>query len=524
MSSVTNFNSDSRVHTEIHDTDKQDSPRIAQIKSLMGKIGIPIDNISALYAEGGGWKGLWKKMVGSEAFQVGLTSVVAYGAGEVAEGVSGGTAGALAGLAVEAAHLFGKVTGQKIVPTFKPGEWVAIDDGSIQISKKVRAGMAWTMGAIFEDFPEREEEELETERVVSFGFVVGESSSPGKVTVFNFETGEKEDKNKLMLIPLSRERQDLLNENEQMITIKEIIINDKPAQAKKLRCEVPCDPGEEVIYVGKPYRVISCDGLIVRVTDGQKHYDLHMKDVTRGRVKHTNAWNYGAKTDSGFDSDSRSRLFAGQWAWIAPRALIQQQYIHSRKELVCLRVIKGDIVQGYYALDGVRFDTHLSQVHPVIQERQGFLDSEPSLKLFKSYAIKGSGNVRNFHASDAMILICIGLGTFNKELLAPGTQKSLLDGNLHHTEEVVVYGTPGGITPEGVMSAPGLLTQGERDEQDGEYTAQTRGGTRSDRIRDEKEQTFVDKAKGMFGEINPVTAGVVLLGVGTLFYVATVGQ
>ena len=167
-----------------------------------------------------------------------------------------------------------------------------------------------------------------------------------------------------------------------------------------------------------------------------------MKDVTRGRVKHTNAWNYGAKTDSGFDSDSRSRLFAGQWAWIAPRALIQQQYIHSRKELVCLRVIKGDIVQGYYALDGVRFDTHLSQVHPVIQERQGFLDSEPSLKLFKSYAIKGSGNVRNFHASDAMILICIGLGTFNKELLAPGTQKSLLDGNLHHTEEVVVYGTP----------------------------------------------------------------------------------
>ena len=74
------------------------------------------------------------------------------------------------------------------------------------------------------------------------------------------------------------------------------------------------------------------------------------------------------------------------------------------------------------------------------------------------------------------------------------------------------------------MTAPGAITQGERDHQDGEHTAQTRGGTRSDRIRDEKDQTFVDKAKGMFGEINPVTAGVVLLGVGTLFYVATVGQ
>ena len=61
MSSVTIFNSDSRVHTEIHDTDKQDSPRIAQIKSLMGKIGIPIDNISALYAGGYGKRWLEAK-------------------------------------------------------------------------------------------------------------------------------------------------------------------------------------------------------------------------------------------------------------------------------------------------------------------------------------------------------------------------------------------------------------------------------------------------------------------------------
>ena len=65
MSSVANFNSDSKVHSEIHKAGRQDSPRIAQIKKLMGNIGIPIDNISALYAEGGGWKGLWNKMIGS---------------------------------------------------------------------------------------------------------------------------------------------------------------------------------------------------------------------------------------------------------------------------------------------------------------------------------------------------------------------------------------------------------------------------------------------------------------------------
>ena len=328
MSSVANFNSDSKVHSEIHEAGRQDSPRIAQIKKLMGNIGIPIDNISALYAEGGGWKGLWNKMIGSEAFQLGLTEVVAYGVGEAAAGTTGGLIGALAGLATEAGTLFGKISGQKVVPTFKPGDWVGIDDGSIRISRAVKAGMAWTMGAIFEDFPEREEEELETERLVSFGFVVGESSSAGMVTVFNFETGEKEDKNKLMVVKLPREKQDLLNANSQMITIKEIIINDKPVQPKKLRCEIPCDPGEEVMFAGKAYHVVSCDGLIVRVTDGKKHYDLSMKNTTRGRVQHTNSWNYGAKTDSGFDSDARSRLFTG--VWVASRELSNSTTIRKK--------------------------------------------------------------------------------------------------------------------------------------------------------------------------------------------------
>ena len=31
-------------------------------------------------------------------------------------------------------------------------------------------------------------------------------------------------------------------------------------------------------------------------------------------------------------------------------------------------------MDGYYALDGLRFQTHVSQVHPVLQERQEFLD------------------------------------------------------------------------------------------------------------------------------------------------------
>ena len=516
---IANFNSDAKVHTQIPKQGRQDSPRITQIKTLMGNLGIPVDNLSSIYAEAGGWKGLWKKLIGSEAFSIGLGEAAAYGAGELAEGVTGGFAGVLAGLAVEAAGLFDKMTGSKIVPNFKIGEWVGIDNGSIRIAKKIKAGMAWTMGNIFEDFPEPEEEELETERLVSFGFVVGEASSPGKVTVFNFETGEKEDKLKYEVIGLPREKQDLLDENEQMITIKEIIINDKPVQAKKMRCEVPCDPGEEIVYEGKTFHVLSCDGVIVRVTDGTRHYDLHMKDVSRGRVKHLNAWNYGAKTDSGFDADARSRLFAGQWVWIAPRALVTQVYGHSKKELAVLRVINGDVCQGYYALDGMRFDTHITQVHGVIQERQGLFDQEPSLKLFKSYAMKGSGNVRNFHASKSMILICAGLGKFNKELLAPGTSKTMLGANLHHTEGMEVYGDKRDVNSR-YMKDPMGLDPEEIDLQDASRRAEHLGFTKNDAIIGERQMSLDDQNK--MWNVSPVTVGAVALGVFILFYASTV--
>ena len=515
-----NFNSDAQVHTEIPKQSKQDSPRIAQLKSLMSNIGIPIDNLSTIYSEAGGWKGLWKKLIGSEAFSVGLGEVAAYGAGELAEGVTGGFAGAIAGLAVEAASLFGKVTGSNIVPSFKTGEWVGIDNGSIRIAKKIKAGMAWTMGAMFEDFPEEEEEELETERMVSFGFVVGDSSVPGKVTVFNFEIGEKEDKLKFEVVALPREKQDLLDENEQMMTIKEIIINDNPTQAKKMRCEVPCDPGEEVTFEGKTFHVISCDGVFVRVTDGTRHYDLHMKSVGRGRVKHVNSWNYGAKTDSGFDSDARSRLFAGQWVWIAPRAMVTEMYGHSKKELAVIRVINGNVIQGYYALDGIRFDTHITQVHAVIQERQGFLDQEPSLKLFKSYAVKGSGNVRNFHASESMILICVGLGKFNKELLAPGHTKTMLDANLHHTELVEVYEDTQVVTPGKYMKDPMGLNPDQEDQQDASRRAERLGFTKGDALHVERQITANAAAEQW--SVTPVTAGVVILGVIALYYASTI--
>ena len=59
-------------------------------------------------------------------------------------------------------------------------------------------------------------------------------------------------------------------------------------------------------------------------------------------------------------------------------------------------IINGVIVDGYYALDGMRFQTHISQVHAVLQERQAFFDQMKGFRQFKHYAVGGSGLVRNF--------------------------------------------------------------------------------------------------------------------------------
>ena len=186
------FTTDSLVHSKIPKQKKrQGDSRIQQLIGFAKATGVQIDNLKTLYAEGGGFKGLFKKIVGSKQFRAGLGEMAAYGAGIVAEGASGGTVGVLAGIGYEAAALFGKATGQDVVRTFKPGQWVAVDNGEIHIKKAVQRGMDWTQGAMFGgEFPIRADEELETERLTSIGFAVGEGAKLGTTKVFNFETGD----------------------------------------------------------------------------------------------------------------------------------------------------------------------------------------------------------------------------------------------------------------------------------------------------------------------------------------------
>ena len=458
---ATKFQQDALVHQKIPKQKKQGDSRIAQLISLAKGAGVMIDNAKTLYAEGGGFKGLFKKIIGSKQFRSGLGELAAYGAGVMAEGASGGGAGVLAGLSYEAAEIFGKHTGTPIVHSFKPGEWVGIDNGEIRIKKAIQRGMDWSAGTMFQDFPIQQDHEIETDRLTSIGFVVCDGEKPGTTRVFNFETGEKEDKNKFQVVSLPKQRQVFLNANKSLQVIKRIVLHPDPPIPKKLRCDVPCDPGEEVVYQKNTYQVVTCDGTHVRITDGRIHFDTNMSELTRGRVKHTNAWNYGAATDSGFDADSRSKIHAGQWIWIAPRHAV-----------LCVRIINGIIVDGYYALDGQRFQTHISQVHTVLQERQSFLDQMKGFREFKRYAVSGSGLVRNYAPGRDNVLLCTGQASLNKELLHPGTNRSFMDSNYTATPSKPLGNAPDDRDPK---RDPSLLTPGEVKRQVAESMAKEYG-------------------------------------------------
>ena len=151
---------------------------------------------------------------------------------------------------------------------------------------------------------------MDVEKLVSFGFVIDPATGKSDmIKVFNFETGENQDVRRALPGP----RQMVLNTNENLAAIKAIVL-DKDEVVHRLACDVPCDPGEEVIYKGKAYNIVTCDGTTARIGDSAWHFDVKMSELSRGRVAHTNSWNYksfnkGLK--SGFNSSSKSSFFKG---------------------------------------------------------------------------------------------------------------------------------------------------------------------------------------------------------------------
>ena len=543
LKTIGSFLADGNHSEKIATSKEQTSTREEKIKTLMGRIGIAVDTVKALHkstenwTEGWktmwskeGWSGLWRKITGAQEFQHGIATAVATGAGMMAEGASGGTLGAIGAFVMEAGELVNKHWGQPPDDVTK-GDWVAIDNGVVRLKRKMKAALSWGMGAIFEDFPEEEELEMDTERLVSFGFVVDITDASDVVKVFNFETGEQQDIRKNMVRRLPELRQREITDNENMMAIQSIIM-DKDEVAHKLACDVPCDPGEEVTYKGQLYNIVTCDGTIARIEDALESFDVHMKELGRGRVDHINSWNYRTEigedgeppeqstiypesVKSGFNSSSRSAIYKGSWVWVNPRSKILKVYPLCKKELGVVMVINGALAVGYYTIDGVRFDTHLSQIVTVHEERQEWLNQHKSFFKFKSYATTGDYLVKSFALGRDFHLICLGLAKLSGILTDEGHTFEVTPdaGNT----EALVYGDPSGkITRDG-LDKPDL----SRKEMTDAYQNLARGSNLS------QNKAYQAVMRGGFaagpssipgGNTTLIVAGVAVVAIGLYFY------
>jgi hypothetical protein len=185
------------------------------------------------------------------------------------------------------------------------------------------------------------------------------------------------------------------------------------------------DEGSEVVYKGETFKIVECDGFTARITNKSRTVNVDVMDLKRGRVKHTNSWNYAKNTDGGFSADSKAQLHTGQWVWLQPRASTLRIYPGAKYELGVLRLINGAIGDGYYAMDGVRFQTVVGQIHPCPKKDQEWMGLQKAFLRFKIAAVKGIDTPR-FKLGRDWVLQVLGVKTVGDS--EPAKEKKTPDG------------------------------------------------------------------------------------------------
>ncbi len=372
----------------------------AQIDKLIKRSGLQIDNAKEIVEEGGGWQGLISKFMGSEQFQTGaLQAAEAL----VVTGAGGGLSAlgpVLGSLVVDQLKYLGL---KEKTDTFKAGDWVTIDNGEQVLSAESKRAISWTeTDEFFGESPIEEDMKEFTEHLVSYGFVISHANSED-LNVFNLEYGEQRQVPLFDVQHIKGAKAVSFRTNTSLNSLKDLVLNKKEVLAR-LGCDVPCDPGEEVVVDGKTFTVRYCDGVEAVLENGEETKTVNMNEVERGRVTHTNSWDYAimANTPTGFDREIRPKFFTGQFVWMAPQKVTLRMYPDCNRELVVVRIINNNLVDGYYAMNGERVSQNIGSVEPVTEELSKMFNHHKLLKKFQQAAVVGRASVRDYAVGATM--------------------------------------------------------------------------------------------------------------------------
>ena len=249
---------------------------------------------------------------------------------------------------------------------------------------------------------------------ISAGFYVGPASAPAYVTVFNFFSFKKED-HRIENVAVANELKTLeLEGNSIMKQVRDLFFAQQEPPAK-MNSEVPTDPGTEVIYNELLYHIVKSEGSEALIEDvhGQRKV-VSIDKLLRGRVTHTNSWNYrkGEIFNTGFDSDGSAKNFTGQWVWIPARQDLVDAGV-TPFELAVIWKIERDGVYTFNAFDGdlVVVDDYPTPVNPILADS---FNLRKKFVKFRLAAVEGV-NTHTYCLGSDELLICIG-GTQDEQV------------------------------------------------------------------------------------------------------------
>ncbi len=412
-------NAHSFISTHFHKVKGLIAPtHIEGIDKLIKASGIHIDNAKEIIDEGGGFEGLIRKIVGTEKFQTGLGEAIEG----LAVGITGGEVGPILGtLAVEGAKMFAK---HEPSQSFKIGQWVLIDNGEEKVPRNTVDDLIWMETQSWGAMPDKLDIDLTTEHIVSVGFVISHAEG-NEVNVFNLETGDARQiySNDLRHVDAGRARS--LDANDSLTMIKGIILN-KEEVLTRLKCDVPCDADEEVVYNDTVYYVNFCDGDSAVIHNAEHELVVSMSELTRGRTTHSLSNNYSDRTPTGFDRDVRPKFFKGQFVWLRSRH--HEKYPQSIRELGVVRLLNGENIDGYYCVDGERFSEAQFSVTPTTEEHTSVFNRHFELKKFQQRAVVGDASVRAFSVGRSIPRLVLGLDQLTPGMWHGGVETGVIKG------------------------------------------------------------------------------------------------
>ena len=323
------------------------------INKYLKKVGLEVD-----WTEPGAVEKLLKntaaKVAAAYAGKVVASAAAVLAGEEIVAAEIAGPIGALVGLITEVAIVaFNRLRDYTPKGGYQPGSWVMIDNGAKTVSRKVERAISWGEAAMFGDAPIREDLEFDREEDYSIGFIMGPGPEQGEWTVFNFKIAEEETLAKHKLRPCDEETARQLDGNPEMSIVRELkFVEDDEAF---LAGFLPTKPGSQVLFQGKPYRIVRTEGEHVVIEN--EHGDqlsTNINNLVRGRVSSNISQNIkdGKPVADGFSTQPLDAIYRGQWIWVPPSIDQKVRFPEMQRSLAVVVNLEGNRVRGVHCIDG----------------------------------------------------------------------------------------------------------------------------------------------------------------------------